>query len=317
MQQRSPATWTLTDGNAGNVRQAEALARALGLDARAWALEARAPWAWWAPRRFPGDAAAFGLEFQHAMAEPPELAIGCGRRAALATRLLGARGAHTVQILAPRIASRHWDLVVAPEHDGLDGANVIRTLGSLNPVDDAWLAAARREFAALGEFPGPRTALLLGGHSRHSNFDSALLGQAAARIGAAVAREGGSVLATASRRTPATARTHLRERFLGIPGVVWTGIEPGPNPYPGLLAWADRIVCTADSVNMLSEACATEVPVFVAGTEGLHGRPRRFLDSLLGSGRVRLLDDALADWPVTPLRETARVAAEVRARLEL
>ena len=183
MQQRSPATWTLTDGNAGNVRQAEALARALGLDARAWALEARAPWAWWAPRRFPGDAAAFGPEFQHAMAEPPELAIGCGRRAALATRLLGARGARTVQILAPRIAPRHWDLVVAPEHDGLDGANVIRTLGSLKPVDDAWLAAARREFAALGEFPGPRTALLLGGHSRHSNFDSALLGQAAAHLG--------------------------------------------------------------------------------------------------------------------------------------
>ena len=317
MQQRSPATWTLTDGNAGNVRQAEALARALGLDARAWALEARAPWAWWAPRRFPGDTATFGPEFQRAMAEPPQLAIGCGRRAALATRLLGARGARTVQILAPRIAPRHWDLVVAPEHDGLDGANVIRTRGSLNPVDDLWLAAARREFAALGEFPRPRTALLLGGHSRHSNFDSALLGQAAARIGVAVAREGGSVLATASRRTPATARTHLRERFLGIPGVVWTGIEPGPNPYPGLLAWADRIVCTADSVNMLSEACATEVPVFVAGAEALHGRHRRFIDSLLGSGRVRLLDDALAGWPVTPLRETARVAAEVQARLGL
>lgn len=97
--------------------------------------------------------------------------------------------------------------------------------------------------------------------------------------------------------------------------MVWTGIEPGPNPYPGLLAWADRIVCTADSVNMLSEACATTVPVFVAGSQALHGRPRRFLDSLLGAGRVRLLDDALADWPVTPLRETARVADEVRRRL--
>ncbi|MFP7723129.1 mitochondrial fission ELM1 family protein [Lysobacter sp. A3-1-A15] len=317
MQQRATPTWTLTDGNAGNVRQAEALVRALGLDARAWALQARAPWEWAAPRRLPGAARAFGEDFQRALARPPALAIGCGRRAALATRLLAARGARSVQILAPRIPPRHWDLVIAPEHDGLSGGNVIRMLGSLNPVDDAWLAAARHEFVALGDFPRPRTALLLGGHSRHSSFDSGLLGQAAARIGAAVAREGGSVLATASRRTPATARSHLRERFMGIPGVVWTGIEPGPNPYAGLLAWADRIVCTADSVNMLSEACATDVPVFVAGGDALHGRPRRFLDSLLGSGRVRLLDDALADWAVTPLRETARVADEVRSRLRL
>ena len=57
--------------------------------------------------------------------------------AALATRLLRQRGARAVQILDPRVPTRHWDLVIAPEHDGLEGANVIATAGSV------WSCAAR------------------------------------------------------------------------------------------------------------------------------------------------------------------------------
>ena len=42
--------WLVTDEAAGNQRQAEALARAMGLEAEAWTLRLRAPWSWWAPR---------------------------------------------------------------------------------------------------------------------------------------------------------------------------------------------------------------------------------------------------------------------------
>ena len=49
------ATWLLTDGHAGNLRQAEALARALGVaDAHVPPLWPAAPWRWLAPRRLPG-----------------------------------------------------------------------------------------------------------------------------------------------------------------------------------------------------------------------------------------------------------------------
>ena len=40
-----------------------------------------------------------------------------------------------------------------------------------------------------------------------------------------------------------------------------------------------------------------------------------FLDALLASRRVRELDDDLAPFAAEPLRETARVAAEVQRRL--
>lgn len=312
------ATWLLTDGLAGNQRQASALALALGRPARPWVLRPRAPWRWASPRRLPGSDRAFGEDFAQALqGERPELVIGCGRQAALATRLMRDTGARAVQILDPRIAPNHWDLVIAPEHDGLRGPNVITLLGSLNPVDDLWLAGARKTFPAFGRLPGPRTALLLGGSSAHARFDRAAFDALASRLSAQLEREGGSLLATTSRRTPAEIRARLRERLASLPQVSWYEPGEGANPYPGLLGWADRIVCTADSVNMLSEAAATRAPLFVFGIDRVEGRPRRFVDSLIGLRRAHAFDPHLRPYPVEPLRETARVAAMVAARLGL
>lgn len=307
----------MTDGHAGNQRQASALALALGRAATDWVLEARLPWRWASPRKLPGAVQAFGPDFLRALEVRPRLAIGCGRQAALATRLLRSERCRSVQILDPRIDTRHWDVVIAPEHDGLRGANVVTLLGSLNPVDDLWLAGARKAFPAFGALPGPRTALLLGGSSAHAHFDQAAFDTLAERLQTLLEHEGGSLLATTSRRTPAAIRARLRERLARLPRVSWYEPGEGTNPYPGLLGWADRIVCTADSVNMLSEAAATRVPVFAFGIERVDGRPRRFLDSLLGLGRVHGFNKQLLPYPVTPLRETARVAGEVRRRLGL
>jgi mitochondrial fission protein ELM1 len=314
----STQLWTLTDGNAGNRRQADALAAALARGpVTDWMLEPEAPWRWCAPRALPGATAAFGPSFTLALAQPPGLAIGCGRQGALATRLLRERGSKAVQILDPRIDTHHWDLVIAPEHDGLSGDNVITLLGSLNPVDTLWLAQARAAFASFADLPRPRTAVLLGGPSAHARFDIATFEALARQLDAALASDGGSLMATTSRRTPMDVVAALRQRYVDTPNVVWCGDADGINPYPGMLAWADRIVATPDSVNMLSEACATDAPVFVFDPDRVSGRPRRFLDALLASGRIGPIDTTLARFPVEPLRETARVAALVKQRLAL
>jgi mitochondrial fission protein ELM1 len=317
------ACWTLTDGRAGNARQARALAEALGFgDARDIVLRPRAPWRWSAPRAWPGSDHAF-TGFAPLLDTPPTLAIGCGRQAALATRRLRMRGARAVQILDPRLPPALWDLVIAPEHDGLSGDNVILLIGSLNPVDDAWLAQARDAYSILAPLASPRTTLLLGGPSDHvPGYDTAALVGDLQRLHARLLAEGGSLLATTSRRTPADWAQALRTHCANIPGLRWfapttAGGDDSDNPYPGLLAWADRIVCTPDSVNMLSEAASTRAPVFVMGGALVRRRLRRFHDALDQAGRVRAFDDVLASYPVEPLRETARVAAEVRARLSL
>jgi hypothetical protein len=312
----SRSVCTLTDGRAGNLRQAQSLTRALGVEAEEIVLEPRAPWRWSAPRMLPGARRAFGTAFHSLRMQAPAVAIGCGRQAALATRLLRACGSRTVQILDPRLDPAHWDLVIAPEHDGLRGANVLTLLGSLNPVDDAWLADARDAFPAFAALPSPRTAVLLGGDSAHYRFDAAAFDRLAAQLDDA--STAGSLLVTTSRRTPGDVIDALRARWSQRPhAVLWCGPADGPNPYAGLLGWADRIVCTPDSVNMVSEACGTRVPVHVFEADRASGRPRRFLDALRQRGRLHDLPDAPLPFDGEPLRETARIAADVRSRLGL
>ena len=316
-QRDAPGVLALSDGRAGNARQALALAAALSTAPGELVLAPKAPWCWLAPRRLPGDRGAFGPGFATALATPPALAVGCGRQAALATRILRGRDTRVVQVLDPRLPTRHWDLVVAPAHDGVRGDNVITLAGSLHPVDDAWLARGREAFPDIARLPAPRITVLIGGPSAHAGFDVADFEALMAAAEAMAVGGGGSLLVTTSRRTPEAVRVALRTRPRQVPTLAWSDAADGANPYAGLLAWADRIACTADSVNMLSEACATTAPVFVQRPEALHGRPRRFIDDLLARGRVRPLDARALPFDAQPLRETARVAAEVRARLGL
>ena len=310
--------WALHDGAAGNRRQALALAQALGLAVKEWSLQASLPARWFAPRRMRGFETAFGEEFAQALGDhPPSLAIGCGRLAGLATRDARDAGARAIQILDPRIATNHWDLVIAPEHDALQGDNVIGLLGSLNPVNPAWLASARGQAPELARLPQPRTAVLLGGPTRATRFNRGALEVMLAKLELTLALDGGSLVICGSGRTPREWAALLRTRYAGDGHRVWMDASDGANPYAGALAWADRILVSPDSVNMVSEACSTSLPVFVAEPGRATGRVRRFLQVLEASDRIRTQTGELTPFTAEPLQETARVAAQVRARLKL
>lgn len=311
------ACWVVHDGKAGNRRQAMALAAAMQLDIHEWTLPASLGARWFAPRKFPGFKSAFGWEFSDAlMRAPPALAIGCGRLAALATRMARDTGAKSIQILDPRIDPDLWDLVVAPAHDRLVGSNVLAMSGSLSPVDAGWLARARAEFPALSRLPSPRTAVLLGGPTAATRFDRSALEVLCSKLEYQLAGDGGSVMICGSRRTPAAWAALMRERYAHEQQhLVWMDAGDGVNPYPGVLGWADRIIVSPDSVNMISEACATSAPVFVAEPNRATGRIGSFIASLLERGRVLPQTRDCAPFPAIALEETRRVAALVRERL--
>lgn len=314
------STHALHDGRAGNARQSLALAHALDVEAVELTLVPRAPWCWLAPRQLPASRHAFGDSFAKLAGHSPHLVVGCGRQAALATRVLRQRGSKAVQILDPRIHPRHWDVVVAPEHDDLVGENVITMLGSLHPVDDLWLAQVRREFPEFATWPSPHTLLLVGGPTRHAALGDTEFHSLLQNLSALTRTISGSLSVIASRRTPPAWRDAMDLIPFDLPGLRWRGDHDGANPYAGLLGHADRIVCTPDSMNMLSEAAATLVPVFAWMPQVVSGRPRKFINTLLAGGRIRALDvltlgAAMTHVAVEPLRETARVAEAIRRRL--
>ena len=310
-----PTCLALHDGRAGNRRQALALAEALGMPFAECVLQPQAPWRWLAPRVLAGSANAFGSEFRAFLQAPPVVAIGCGRQAALATRLLRERGARAVQILDPRLPTQYWDLVVAPAHDALVGANVWSPQGSLNPVTPAWLAQARSSWPALGEQHGPRTAVLIGGPTEATRWDVRSIDSLTDLLRVWLDRDGGTAWTVCSRRTPAAVVRHLR-RTLPRRATLWASNADGPNPYEGMLAWADRVVTTPDSANLISEAASTAAPLWIAFPGYAGGRVRRLVDHALSSGRARAFGPESAHGFIKPWQETARVAAALSLWLQ-
>lgn len=301
----------LHDGAAGNRRQALALVEAWALPFDEHVLQSRVPWRWSAPRLLPASHAAFGNGFSTWLDAPPAIAVGCGRQAALATRLLRQRGSRVVQILHPRLPTPHWDAVVLPAHDGVHGANVLTLDGSLNPIDDAWLEGQRAAHPDIGEGAGPLTALLVGGPTDDSDWDRHALDGILELLLRWRQRDGGTLWVVGSRRTPPAMRRQIKQA-LGHRARVWMDERDGPNPYAGVVAWADRLVVTPDSANLISEAAATRAPLWIAMPRYNRGRIRHLVAKAIESGRARALGPEGTSWAVTPWRESARIAEQLR-----
>jgi mitochondrial fission protein ELM1 len=311
----------ISDGAAGNERQALALAHAMQLTPMVQRVALRAPWRWMGPAQTRGLSLAMPRAQWRELSHPwPALAIGCGRHAAVVTRALretSGGATFTVQILDPRVDPAHFDLVIAPRHDDLDAPNAIQTMGSLNPIDDAWLAAARTQFPLFEKLARPRTALLVGGPRHGLELDARWMDRLIDAIERWHARDGGSVLIATSRRTPPEWRERLRGAFRNGCSCFWGGDADGPNPYAGYLAHADRIVVTPDSVNMLSEACAVGVPVFTALPANAPAKLAAFHAELRDQGWLHDFHAVDVDTrQPPPLREIATVASKVWHQIE-
>ncbi|MGF3024681.1 mitochondrial fission ELM1 family protein [Methylobacterium aquaticum] len=297
--------WLVTDGKAGDLAPCRGLAEALGLAAEERRIAPRPPFSWLAPRG-PADPR------ERALRPPwPDLAIATGRRAVPALRAVKRRSdgtTFTVFLRDPRIGARAADLIWVPAHDRLRGANVIVTETGPHPVSPARLAAARdNPDPRLAALPRPRAAVLVGGDSRHGRFSDedarALLAGLERLAGAA------RLMITASRRTPGPLRAALADLARRQGGFFWDG--NGENPYLALLALADTIVATADSANMVTEACAAGVPVLLFEPGNLYARHRPLFEALKRHGAVHPFTGRVEALRSKPLDMTLAIAQAV------
>lgn len=245
----------------------------------------------------------------------PDVWIGTGRAtlplSAAAKRRSGGRTL-VVQTQDPRWRPDAYDLIVAPEHDGLSGPNAMSVIGSPHRVSEPALDAGAAPFTeVLNALPRPRVAVLVGGRSAAFDLTDAQARELGRRIAAAVSTAGGSVMVTFSRRTPETAKAALRATLDGLPGRVWDG--RGPNPYFAFLKFADHVLVTEDSANMAAEAASTGRPVHVLPMIPLKPAPKfaRLHAALRDHGATRPFDGTLESWSYAPLNETERAARRV------
>jgi mitochondrial fission protein ELM1 len=175
-------------------------------------------------------------------------------------------------------------------------------------------AAALRFRDRLAPLKRPLVAVLLGGPNGRYRMDREAVSRLASGLRRVAEDSGAGLAVTPSRRTGADTVAAIRAALAGTASEIWD--ETGDNPYLGYLALADAIVVTCDSVNMVSEACATGKPVHVFHLPGGSAKFRRFHASFEAAGFTRPFTGRLDSWSYDPPHETERVAALIRARLK-
>ncbi len=307
----APTSCILSEPYAGLQAQALGLAEAAGLAPAVMALHPRWPWRMFPAASWPAPLRAVGLA-----APPAELLFTAGGTAGAIGAAMRRRGAQVVQVQNPRMALEKFDLVVANRHDGLAGPNVIVTRTALHRATPARLAEAAAIWAPrLAHLPRPLVAVLVGGSNGRFRLEAAEGERLAAELAGMMTRDKPGLALTPSRRTAPAVRAALQGRLSPLGAWIWD--MQGDNPYFGLLAVADVIVATLDSISMVSEAAATSAPVLLADLPGRSKRISLFLSGLFREDRVRVFAGRLKTWPVQPIDDTGMAGAEVARRLGL
>jgi uncharacterized protein len=308
----------MTTGKAGLVSQAVGLAQAIGIPFTIKTVHLHAPWSW-----LPGDwAARLGLlgslDPADGITPPwPDLLISCGGRSgavAIAIKRASRGRSFTVCIQDPRVPAAYFDMVVPPEHDGLHGRNVYPSRGALHKLTREALAEAAQRFQeSFSAIHKPFVAVLIGGKSRAYDLTPRHMRELASQLKTLARNQGAGLVITTSRRTGAENEAILREALSDTDAWIWDG--KGDNPYLAMMALADYIIVTEDSVSMVSEACYTGKPVYVASLGGGSRRFRQFHRSMQASGFTRPFTGQLETWSYEPLDENRRIAGIVREKL--
>lgn len=161
-----------------------------------------------------------------------------------------------------------FDLVITtPQYRLPRLPNILQNDLPLHDVLPERLAEAASQWSEeIDRLPKPRTALLVGGRSGPYLFGPQSAARLATLASARANAQGGSLLVTTSARTLPAATKALFEA-IAVPSHRFAWRPDTPNPFHAYLGLADEFVVTADSVSMLTEACATGKPVFLFDTE--------------------------------------------------
>ncbi len=306
-----PSLWIITEGMAGTENQCLGVAQALDITPKILKITLKQPWA----ALSPWLGLECGATFCPALEPPwPDIVLASGRKSIAASRYIKKKSKNqtfTVQIQDPRINPAQFDLVAVPEHDPTRGENVLVTTATPNKVSEALLKTARSEFAEfLERLPSPRIAVLIGGSTKSHTVSDEDISDLIARLKSLSASA--SLMITTSRRTGEENTRRIMEALKQDNVYFWDGISP--NPYMGMLGWADFIIATNDSTSMLSEAATTGKPVYNIPLVQLSGRQKQLLENLKSHGAVRDWTGHLENWSYEKLNDAQRIATAIKEK---
>ena len=303
----------LTQGMHGMISQVEGLAKALDLEFTHHTVELNNFWKLFPPKMTPISQNVF----KKIRVEDFDVIISCGRKSIIPSIYLkknSSKKITNIHIQDPKVNLNNFSYVIAPEHDGLSGENVLSTKGAIHyltkkEIDDNTDYLKDRLDSDKNYF-----LLILGGPTKHYDYSNKNISNIFNLFNDLVEKNNLQGIIVPSMRTPKNI-IELSKKRLSANSLIIDNVDK--KAYLSALSLAKYITVTCDSTSMISEAALTGKPIYIADIPSKKNdhRIKKFRELFTRLNIIKKLDNRLETWSYETLDETSRIAKEIKKRL--
>ena len=303
----------LTEGMHGMISQVEGLAKALDIEFTHHKVELNSFWELIPPKFTPISKLAFKtfgtLDF--------DIIISCGRKSVIPSIYLkknSKKKVYNIHIQDPKVSLSNFDFVIAPEHDGLTGKNVILSKGALHYLTSEEIKNNHYYLNEKLNKNQDYLLLVLGGPNKYYDYSNQNLISVFDKIKKILEENKLQAIVVPSMRTPKRI-IDIANNYFGNENLVVNNIDK--KAYLSGLSLAKYIVVTCDSTSMISEAALTGKPIYIAEipTKKNDYRFRKFKELFSKLNITKNLNEKLEIWNYESINETNRIAEEIKKQI--
>ena len=302
----------LTEGLHGMISQVEGLAKALDLEYFHEKIELNNFWKLIPPSLTPVKK----YVFKNNIDKEFDIIISCGRKSVIPSIYLKKNSNKkiiNIHIQNPKVSLNNFNYIIAPEHDGISGKNVISSKGALHYLTIEEIEKSRDYLQNKSNTKKDILTLILGGPTKYYNYTTKNIKSIFSNIKNLTEKNNLHLIVIPSNRTPLETVSLAKSELMKDTTIIETVDKKA---YLSALCLAKYIVVTCDSSSMISEAALTGKPVYVAMIETKRNdkRFKEFRKLFENMNILRKLDDKLETWSYEKLDEANRVSKLIKLK---
>jgi uncharacterized protein len=298
--------WAVTDGSKGMISQVIGLSKQISENITEIETDLIFPW----NKIQPGFLPVFKWTFKNKFPKDngPNILITCGRKSVYFSLYCKKifKNLISIHIQNPRISSKNFNYVISPNHDNLNGDNIINSIGALHHLNKNNERANQN-----------LVTCIIGGDNQHYHFDNNEANELCNKLIEIKNNQKDIELnIVTSRRTSDTVKNILIKKLKNI-AKIWTG--KGANPYIESIQKSSYFIVTSDSTSMISEAAVSGKPIYVyhlafkRKSKRIENFHKEF--SELGITKNIINFNHLSNWTYNPLNESERIAIIIKKKI--
>jgi mitochondrial fission protein ELM1 len=306
----------LTQGMHGMISQAEGLAKALDIDFIHHTVELNNFWKMIPPKITPISQSVY-KKIDH---ENFDVIISCGRKSVIPSIHLknnSNKKVFNIHIQDPKVDLKHFDFIVAPEHDSIKGHNVISTKGAIHYLTENEINENKDYLNSfIKKDKRIIWTLIMGGPTKYYDYSTKNIKEIFTTLSKLSKEHNFQLVIIPSMRTPTNIIQYANDYFGDDHTVI---MDVDKKAYLSALAIAQNIIVTCDSSSMISEAALTGKPIYVASIlpKKNDKRFQKFRNLFRELNIIKNLGEEIEDWNYEKLDETNRVANIIKQKINL